>query len=168
MQLNVPRQSYHDLQAHLFAGDTEHVAFFRFDVREAQAHLKSLDLLRANDYARRSAYHVGLDDRVRPRIIKWAWDAGDSLGEAHSHRIATEACFSPTDLAGLREWVPHIWWRLQGRPYLALVFGPDSVDGLAWVTSPEDPVALAKVTSADRVIAATGLSLKAWRAPDGR
>ena len=168
MQLNMPVHLYQDLHRHLFAGDTEHVAFFRFDVHDAQAHMKALDLLDAADYDRRTADHVGLDDRVRPRVIKWAWDAGDSLGEAHSHRFPALACLSPTDLAGLREWVPHMWWRLQDRPYFALVFGPDSVDGLLWVTSPTDPVALAGLVIGGAIVAATGLSLEGWRWICGR
>jgi hypothetical protein len=35
--------------------------------------------------------------------------------------------------------VPHLWWRLKGRPYAALVFGYESFDGVAWVASPDDP-----------------------------
>jgi hypothetical protein len=76
-------------------------------------------------------------------LIKRAWDSGTSLVEFHSHpRDRWQAMFSPSDLAGFDEFVPHCWWRLRGRPYLAVVVAQRSVDALAWVTDPRRPVRL--------------------------
>jgi hypothetical protein len=76
---------------------------------------------------------------MRPQIIKWAWDAGASLVEAHSHGDTGTACFSPSDLCGLQEWVPHLWWRLRGRPYSAIVTTDKTFDAIAWIDDPDRP-----------------------------
>jgi hypothetical protein len=53
--------------------------------------------------------------------------------EAHAHRwLGPSTRFSPTDLDGLQQLGPHMTWRLPGRPYTALVLGPDSFDALQW------------------------------------
>ena len=38
----------------------------------------------------------------------------------------------PGNLEGLEEFVPHVRWRLGGRPYAALVFAPDGFDAMVW------------------------------------
>jgi len=40
--------------------------------------------------------------------------------------------FSPSDIAGFREFVPHIHWRLKGKPYGAVVVAPASIDAALW------------------------------------
>ena len=53
--------------------------------------------------------------------------------EAHAHDWPGPSTrFSRTDLDGLQSLGPHMTWRLPGRPYTALVFGPDSFDALQW------------------------------------
>jgi hypothetical protein len=77
---------------------------------------------------------VQLSDAAQQRVLQWAATTSGWLIEAHSHLgIAGDpAQFSPIDLDGLHEWVPHVRWRLHGRPYAATVFAPTTVDGLAW------------------------------------
>jgi len=78
--------------------------------------------------------HVTMSDESRRKLFAWAARPADILVEAHSHGfLGDPAAFSLTDLEGLSEWVPHMRWRLQGRPYGALVFGEESIDGIGWV-----------------------------------
>jgi hypothetical protein len=72
-------------------------------------------------------------------FFKWAWDAGASLVEAHSHGDTVPACFSPSDLLGLDVWVPHLRWRLRGRPYAAIVTAGDTFDAIAWIDGADQP-----------------------------
>jgi hypothetical protein len=97
----------------------------------------------------RSEFHLVLRDDVRAEIIKWAWDMGASLVEAHSHRVG-DAAFSWSDLMGLQEWVPHLWWRLRGRPYGAIVLDGETVDALAWIEGANTPEQVAEVEIAGR------------------
>src|SRR5207249_9382808 len=76
---------------------------------------------------------VELTDEARARIIKTAWDTGTSPVEFHSHPgDYCGAMFSPIDMYGFSEYVPHCRWRLRGRPYLAVVVSPAGMDALAW------------------------------------
>ncbi len=77
---------------------------------------------------------VALSERDQQRVLDWAFQREGWLIEAHSHvgLLGDPACMSSTDIAGLREWVPHVRWRLQHRGYAALVFGNRTFDGLAW------------------------------------
>jgi hypothetical protein len=58
--------------------------------------------------------------------------------------MGTAPEFSGSDIAGFGEWVPHVRWRLRGRPYVALVFDGGVFDALAWDT--EDGLASAVPT----------------------
>jgi hypothetical protein len=80
--------------------------------------------------------HVSLPDEARAAVIKWAWAEGACLIEAHSHGRWSPAAFSLYDLRNLEEWVPHIWWRLRGRPYAAIVTSDHDLDALAWIDGP--------------------------------
>src|SRR5207253_2261676 len=96
-----------------------------------------------------------------PDLIKWAWDRDACLVEAHSHPRGDPARLSPSDFHGLAEWVPHLWWRLRGRPYAALVFGDATVDGLAWVDGAGRPEPIRELHTTDgRSVFCTGLSFE--------
>lgn len=103
----------------------------------------ALEVMTNGDIASQSARHVVLTEEVRPRVIKMAWDRNQCLIEAHSHGPRGRAEFSPSDLLGFEEWVPHVRWRLRGRPYVALVVAGNKWDGLVWIDS--TPVALAAI-----------------------
>jgi hypothetical protein len=82
-----------------------------------------------------------LDDAIRGDVIRWAWENDACLVEAHSHGpIFLPARFSAFDLDQFVEWVPHVRWRLGGRPYAALVAAGDDIDGLAWIAEAPEPV----------------------------
>ncbi len=115
-----------------------------------------------------SDFHVSLTDEMRAEAIKWAWDSGGCLVEAHSHGKRGSAKFSPSDLWGFEEWVPHLWWRLRGRPYAALVTAGDTFDAVAWI---EDPNSVEQIESLDiegsDTIFATGRTLREGVERDG-
>jgi hypothetical protein len=132
----------------------EHVGFFladwhsdtrRFVVRDARR-------LAPEEYETLTDFHVALVDHVRPSLIHWAWTEGASLIELHSHGPRGVARFSPTDLDGFEEWVPHLWWRLRARPYAALVATGVDLDGLAWISSPTEPERIVRVVLGNETV----------------
>ncbi len=109
-------------------------------------------------------YHLTLKDEVGAEAIKWAWDAGASLVEAHSHTADGLACFSPSDLSGLDEWVPQVRWRLRGRPYAALVTAGERFDALAWIDDSKTPDQVAQIAVDGMTYPASAETLSRWTA----
>lgn len=122
-------------------GHIEQVAFFLadFDEERSSFTLREWRPMPPEAFEFQSDYHVTLRDEVRPEVIKWAWDEGACLVEIHSHVEDGIAGFSPSDIWGLEEWVPHVRWRLRGRPYAAMVTAGDTLDALAWLDAGGEP-----------------------------
>lgn len=135
--VSIELRTYEAARSHL-AKRPEQVGFFLADWNEAQRCLsvRMWHPLAAKDLEFRTDFHVSLKDHVRPRIIKWAWDNNGCLIEAHSHGQDGSATFSPSDLHGFEDWVPHVRWRLKRRPYAAIVTAGDDFDGLVWIGPP--------------------------------
>ncbi len=136
----ITSELYRRLLEHLFSGRTEQLAFLLAtpsDSDRETLRVSDLYCVPPRAFSIQTAFHINLGDEVRAQMIKWAWDNQSSLIEAHSHLGDVDAEFSPTDIAGLDDFVPHVWWRLQGRPYAALVFSQRGFDGLVWMTSPK-------------------------------
>ncbi len=125
------RKVYADVVAHLRSAP-ERVAFMQAENDERPKIVEAL-LMQDADVID-NAWCVELADDARCRVLQWASGRDGWLIEAHSHlgSLGDPAAFSSVDLASLAEWVPHVRWRLRWRPYAALVFGPQTFDGLAW------------------------------------
>lgn len=82
----------------------------------------------------RTLGHLELRADVHERMIRTAHYMNAVLIETHSHPYDFEsaACFSPSDLAGLAQVVPHVMFRLPQRPYAAIVVAPAGFDALIW------------------------------------
>lgn len=116
--------------------------------------------LKRADYEVQAGDYLELTDAARARLIKQAHDRGVCLVESHSHPGPYPAAFSYSDLTGLDEFVPHVRWRLRGRPYAALVFAQSGFDGLAWTDGPSAPPRQLVAIDTERArLAATGLTL---------
>ena len=109
-------------------------------------------------FVENSWYHLELTDAFRASVIKRAHDLGASIVEFHSHLGPKPARFSPFDRRGLREFVPHVRWRLRKRPYFAVVVTHTNFDGLAWMMDPEQPQHLDGIVVGERVFEPTKLS----------
>jgi hypothetical protein len=139
----------------------EQVGFFLADWDGAARTfmLKDWRPVERDGYEVQTAVHVALTDEKRIEMIKWAWEEGASLVEVHSHGSWDPAGFSGSDLYGFEEWVPHLWWRLKGRPYAALVMAASSFDALAWVDAADLAEQVEELQVDGRVRRATGETL---------
>lgn len=136
-QISLTAERFAALKQHLL--EPERVAFMYTEFIDGRFNVVDLEPMCGSDIASRSDRHVVLHDDVRPRLISNASARNLGLLEAHSHGSRGYAAFSPSDLAGFEEWVPHLWWRLRGQPYAALVVAGDRWDALAWIDGPRDP-----------------------------
>lgn len=126
----------------------EEVAFLFAKVRKINDVIifdfKDWYFVRPVEYVIQSSAHVELSDEMRPKIIKKAFDLDTSIIEMHSH-VVGPAKFSGSDLSGFHEFVPHVWWRLKGKPYGAIVFSKGDFDALVWINNPNEPEPLSKL-----------------------
>jgi hypothetical protein len=169
IRLTMDPVTYSRLDKHLLRQRSrrEQAAFLfcRFEEGADSARFACLDthLIEHRQFAIHSEFHLELDDAVRAKIIKSAHDQRCSLVEIHSHPWSGPAQFSGSDFMGLAEFVPHVWWRLRGRPYAAIVATPESIDGLAWIRGAEMPERLNAVEIGTRLVSTTGLSFEEMR-----
>ena len=169
--ITISSELYRRMLEHLFSGRTEELAFLLATPSENDREtlcVSDLFCVPSRAFSIQTTYHINLGDEVRAQMIKWAWDNQASLIEAHSHLGDFDAEFSPTDIAGLDDFVPHVWWRLQGRPYAALVFSQRGFDALVWMKSPKHFQELAVLHIAGlRDEHPTSLTMRSVRQPLG-
>jgi hypothetical protein len=156
-RLHLTGDQWEGLRSHLFAGEVEHAAFLY--ASRSELVVTDVELMTGGDVVSGLRLHITLSDDVRPRVIKRAWDADATLIEVHSHRLHGPASFSPTDLAGLGDFAPHILWRLPDRPYMPLVFAEASFDALVWHARHEPPCPLDALVIAGDVERPTGVTI---------
>lgn len=166
--LELPAKVYGDLRAHLLPGDSDvEQAAFVYARTERDANdgvafrFVDHELIRPTGFAIQHSYHLELGDEQRAAVIKRAHDLNASIVEFHSHPGPFPACFSPSDLYGFKDFVPHVWWRLKNRPYLAVVVASTGFDALAWVNSPSAPEAVDSIVmESGKRVTPTGLTMK--------
>lgn len=151
----LPPDSMREEAAFLFAQPTSTNSHIVFEVIEAQK-------LAPNEFSSQFDDYLELADHARARLIKRAHDLGTSLVEMHSHPGPFPAAFSYADRMGLKETVPHMWWRLKKLPYLAIVVAESGFDALLWLENPRIPQALDGILAGDRLLKPTNNSLKGW------
>jgi hypothetical protein len=110
-----------------------------------------------------SPHYLELTDNMRAKVIKRAHDLSATIVEFHSHLGPWPASFSESDRAGFEEFVPHVWWRLKGRGYVAVVVTQSDFDALAWLSGPHTPEPLTAIRSAGRIHHPTAITLKRWK-----
>jgi proteasome lid subunit RPN8/RPN11 len=119
-------------------------------------------LLLPSDFETQGSDFLELSDETRSRLIKTAHDLKASLVEMHSHPGPFAAAFSLADRMGLKDTVPHMQWRLQKRPYIAIVVAKSGFDALVWIDDPKIPVALSGLLAGQRLLRPTNRSLEGW------
>ena len=167
--LTIEGPAYQSLMAHLLPPDShqEQAAFLlahtQRKVRKVCFAVAGFKLLCPKDFTIQESDYIAVADSTYADLIKQAHDMAASLIEIHSHSEYRPAAFSLADRKGLRETVPHMWWRLNRRPYLALVVAKSGFDALVWADNPTTPQALDGLLVDGRKLTPTGASLWGWK-----
>lgn len=157
--------SYEELQDHLLPDDmaAEEAAFLfaraTYGGDRLEFHVVDWYPVPHEGFVTRSLHFLELTNETRALVIRRAHELGCSLIEAHSHAGHEPAQFSASDKSGFAEFVPHVLWRLKGRPYAAIVMARASIDGLAWCEASRPLQVKAVVLGSGRDVTATGLTL---------
>lgn len=166
IHLVMPAEVHSEIWRHLFSDPRgrEQAAFLfvREEKNEsasalAFSHAEWMPIL-PEGFEYRSSTYLELTGESRAKVIKRAHDLGASLVELHSHTGPWPAAFSWSDIEGFQEFVPHVRWRLKGRPYFAVVVANTGFDGFAWTTDAEEPVPISGIYAGTKLLVPTGLS----------
>jgi hypothetical protein len=149
--IELPQKMFNRLKKHLLPPRcrVEEAAFLFAEVSETPTILvfsfRDWYALTPKDFLVQTSYHIELVEDMRPRMIKAAHDSQCALIEVHSH-LSDPARFSSSDIAGFREVVPHVRWRLGNRPYAAIVLTRGGFDALVWREQSANPERLTDLT----------------------
>jgi hypothetical protein len=143
----------------------ESAAFIFASVQESATSLvltaQELMLVGNDGFRARHDDYIELSDESRISSIKKAHRTNTALVELHSHPFDNPwaPAFSLADMNGFGETVPHMWWRLPGRPYGAIVVAPNGFDSLVWLKSPRAPDRLTALRVDGETLLPTGMTL---------
>ena len=166
--LTIEKKAYQKLTEHLLPPNVRREqAAFLFAHTQHKKHticfaVAGFKLLLPEDFVCQEGDFIAMTDSTRGALIKQAHDMAASLIEIHSHLGPWKAAFSLADREGLKETVPHMWWRLNRRPYLALVIAKSGFDALVWVDNPTVPQALDGLLVNGQTLTPTNASLWGW------
>lgn len=177
VEIHIPLELWIGLRSHLFQStardrNPEEAAFGYAAVTAAQHttnfSVSEMHLVAPQEFELQSEYHFTLTDEALGYQIKQAWDRGLSLVEFHCHRWPDDPPqFSLSDISGFSEIVPHLFWRLKGRPYGAVLLTPRGVDAVAWIKDGEQAEAVDRIVAGHGVIKPSGLTIATLRARYG-
>ncbi len=148
MLLHLPREVHEALLTHLLPipshAEVAAFVFARLAEAEGSRTLEHVEWFPVppEGFASRSHFHFELNDATRGAVIKRAHDLRASLIEFHSHHGPLPAEFSASDWVGFEEVVPHVRWRLRGRPYAAVVVTRTGFDAFVWFDAVHAPARL--------------------------
>ncbi|HXG06098.1 MAG TPA: hypothetical protein VNI77_02090 [Nitrososphaera sp.] len=162
--LDLPNDMHRELWAHLVpeASALEEVAFVYARAEHNGGsvifHAIEWEAVPPEGFIYQTEVGFELTDEMRGSVIKRAHNLDASLVEFHSHTGHWPAMFSPSDRYGFSQFVPHVWWRLKGRPYAAVIVTRSDFDGFAWVTSADSTQRLDGIVIGEQITQPTRLS----------
>jgi hypothetical protein len=134
----IPSAIAESLRRHLFQNDLEQGAFL---FARAGQSADGLSLVVEDSYlVPTSGWEVQMEvylqmkDSERAKIMQLARTKDLCAIDCHSHPHAEgDVWFSPSDIAGITEFADYAKWKLDGRPFAAIVCGETSVDAVVWI-----------------------------------
>src|ERR1035441_446287 len=124
MRLHVSTPLLNRVEDHLRCRRTEQVVFLFLAPTTDGLKVSDIYPVPPDQLVFESRFHAEVSEEAQARVIKTAADRKLLLGEIHYHPgCHRDTGFSASHLAGFDDFVPHIFWRLRAKRYLALVFG---------------------------------------------
>lgn len=135
--ITIPAVTVAILRRHFFQSEVEQGAFlFARPVWDAAGLMLSVEdfyLVPVRGWEVQMEVYLQMRDSERAKIMKLARDKNLAAIDCHSHpRAHDEVWFSPSDVSGITEFAQYAKWKLDGKPFTAMVWGEDSVDAVVW------------------------------------
>ena len=135
--ISIPSDIAARLQNHLFQGELEQGAFL-FATPDIKKHtitlqVSDLYLVPADGWQVQLDVYLEMKDSERARIMAIARKNQYAVIDCHSHPGSDGAvAFSPSDCTGIADFAQYAKWKLDGKPFAAIVWGEESVDAVIW------------------------------------
>jgi hypothetical protein len=157
-KLIVGKPLFDELKAFLFQSDLEQGAFLFAKPDGESIHVIDSYLIPSEGWSVQLDVYLEMKDSERGKIMQMARQRGCAVIDCHSHPDSgDDVWFSPSDIAGITKFAAYVKWKLPGTPYVATVWGEDSVDAVVWLPNVKEPQAL---DSVDIRLASGSTSLK--------
>jgi len=133
----IPAAIAEALRAHLFQDELEQGAFLfaQADERVGTLSLRVVDvyLVPPTGWQIQEEVYLEMKDAERAKIMKMARDRSFAAIDCHSHPgTMGDVSFSPSDRKGISDFAPYAKWKLDARPFAAMVWAETSVDAVIW------------------------------------
>jgi len=137
----IPKPLFSELQTFFFQNNLEQGAFLFANAEGSDIEVVDAYFIPAEGWSVQLDVYLEMKDSERGKIMQLARQKGCAVIDCHSHPDSgTDVWFSPSDIAGITKFATYVQWKLPGTPYVATVWGEDSVDGIVWPpgsTTPE-------------------------------
>ena len=133
----IPSNIAEPVRRHLFQNDIEQGAFL---YARAEKGAEGMSLVVEDYYivlprgweVQKDVY-LQMKDTERAKIMQLARAKQLCAIDCHSHPHAEgDVWFSSSDVTGITEFADYAKWKLDGRPFAAIVWGETSVDAVVW------------------------------------
>jgi hypothetical protein len=133
----IPQEIEARVHAYLFQNELEQGAFLFAEIVETsesiRMEVRDAYLVPPEGWRVQMDVYLEMTDEERARIMKMAREGNFAAIDCHSHPgTTTEVEFSRSDRSGITDFAPYVQWKLSGKPFAALVWGTESLDGVIW------------------------------------
>lgn len=135
--VSIPNSIYLPLQQHLLQNDLEQGAFLFGRASHSSVGIfivvESTHKIQPDGWEFQDRDYLQMKDLERAKIMKIARDGNFAIIDCHSHPGSkNNVWFSLSDRRGITEFAAYAKWKLDGKPYTAMVWSESSVDAVSW------------------------------------
>lgn len=136
--ITIPSAIHEKLRNHLFQNELEQGAFLFANVEqntnEVNLLVQDVYLVPPNGWQVQLEVYLEMKDSERAKIMALARTGGYAVIDCHSHPGSDdEVQFSISDRYGITDFAAYANWKLNGKPFAAMVWGEESIDGVYWM-----------------------------------
>ena len=145
-QVVIPNVLFEQLRSFFFQSNLEQGAFLFANAKGPHIEVVDAYFIPPEGWSVQMDVYLEMEDSERGKIMQMARQKGCAVIDCHSHPDSgTDVWFSPSDIAGITKFAAYVKWKLPGTPYVATVWGEESVDGIVWPAGSNKPERLDSV-----------------------
>lgn len=169
--VRINKEIWDVLYSHLFQGELEQGAFLmtRSAIQPQRVTIDAVEfhLIQPEGWTEQLEIYLEMTDEERGKIMQEARRGGYGVVDIHSHPgSGNDVWFSPSDVRGITDFAAYSKWKLPGQPYVAMVWGEESFDAVAWHGNFEAPQPVSRLELYSQNFAVENLTpTQSWFAP---